>query len=716
VEILAIIAIIAVVISHRSLSSRLGSLEAKVKNGVQVKEDVPVFVPVAPQPQPVAAQTVITGGMEEYVGQPNTLPAMATFVAAQPRQPDPLERFVIWFKEDWLMKLGAFLFIIGCGVFVSYAFANGWIDEAGRIAIGIIAGVFVMAFGFWRTIRFPSQGAIFMALGAGMAILSIFAGRAIYGFFTPASAIAFDFIIVAFVSFASYKFNIRSLALSAQILAFVSPLLAAGQTESVFLFSYLLFISLATLILAGLMGWRGLILSSLVFVGMYSLPYIFSPQFNSEAPIILNFAYIFAMLYLISGMFAVVMRGVENAEDAKNELVLAVLNGLFLFLWIAGAAEKEWHALIFSACAIIFAVCSFIAFRLSSKLHPFYAYGSVAAAFIAAATAALLDGAALIIAFSIEVLILVAVVLALIKSVRAASSTLLLFFVPVILSLPSMSRYLGQKELFTQDFFVFLVLSICLILAGRLIGNAERENTTKENSPIWQAAIIFGTAYTWFIIWGFVHSLIPLQGAAVTIASSVETLILVAVVLALTKSVGAASSTLILFFVPILLAFASMTRYLNSQELFTGDFFVLLILALSLIFAGRLVGNVERGNATKTSSPVWQAAIIFGTVYIWFVIWSFVHILIPPPNTDMATFVALAIYTVVGLWAYFDGLYGNDTARRVYGAMLLIFVVVRLLAVDVWAMKDILSRVITFFSIGILLMSTAFFSKKKKSE
>jgi hypothetical protein len=203
---------------------------------------------------------------------------------------------------------------------------------------------------------------------------------------------------------------------------------------------------------------------------------------------------------------------------------------------------------------------------------------------------------------------------------------------------------------------------------------------------------------------------------AFIIAGSIEVLILVAVVLALIKSVGAASSTLLLFIVPVILSFASMTRYLGQTELFSGDFFVFIIMALSLIIAGRLIGTAERKNPTKESSQVWKTAVIFGTVYIWFVIWGFVHILIPPPNADIATFVALTIYTIIGLWAYFDGLYENDTARRVYGAALLIFVVARLLVVDVWAMKDLLSRIITFFGIGILLMSTAFFSKKKKSE
>src|ERR1035437_9867425 len=556
IEIVGIVLFVAILISNRSLASRISILEAKVKNGV-----VPATNSM-PAAAPVVEQTLTNGGMEEYVA-----PAAAAYTTTAPAEPDPSERSGAWLKEDWLMKVGAFIFILGLGWFVSYAFANNWIGPVGRISMGIIAGVLVMAFAFWRMMRFPQQGGVFMALGAGMTILSIFAGRSVYGFFTPASAIIFDFIIAAFVSFASYKFNLRSLAVASQVLAFAAPLLVAGQTDSIFLFSYLLVISIATLALAGLMAWRGLILTSLIFVGLYSLPYIVAAQggtgmYSVDAPIILNFAYIFATLYLLSGMFAVVRGGVK---EVQNELVLALLNGIFLFLWIYNVPAKEWQMLLFATWAIVFA----------------------------AATAAQLNGAALTIAFTIEVSLLVAIVLALTKDVKAATATSILFVAPVFLS------------------------------------------------------------------------------------------------------------------------FASMTNYLMAREVFTRDTFVLLVLAFSLIVAGRLILSGEREMLGKESNNVSVILIIFGTMYIWFVIWCFLHILMPEAP-DMATFGALTIYTIAGLWAYCASLAGGDTARRVYGAGLLIFVVFRLLFVDVWSMA-LSGRVITFFVIGILLMSTAFLTKRKSA-
>ncbi len=582
---IAFVILIFLVISNRSLSSRLEVVEAKLKNAIKASVDDVKTV----QPSAMEAPSFVAS-----LHSPES-PAILSGKAVADREQTP-NKFIIWLKEDWLMKLGAFLFIVGFAWFVSYAFANNWVGPFGRISIGIVAGVIIMALGFWRMIKYPSQGAVFMSLGAGMAMLTIFAGRALFGFFTPASAIFFDFIIAAFVSFASYKFRIQSLAFIAQILAYVTPLLTAGRTESVFLFSYLLVVSLSTLLLAGATGWRNLIKSSLIFVGLYSFPYMASggrgySGYGGDAGMILNFAYLFSIIYLLADLFAVLKKGAENVKDGIS---LALMNGLFIFLWINTVAPEEWGAMILALFAVIFALSSFAVFKLSSKMAPFYAYGSVAVAFIGAATAAELDGTALTVAFIIEVSLLIPVVLLLTKNVKDAIAASCLFIVPAILSFESVVNYATSRELFTEDFFVLVLMAIALIISGRII------------------------------------------------------------------------------------------TYFSLQK--------------------------DDGKEINAGSLL----VVFGTFYIGYIIWEFIHILMIG-EPDMATMATLVIYTILGLIAYFAGLYGNDIARRTYGMALLAFVVIRLIFVDVWNM-ELFGRVITFLVIGILLMSTAFLTKKKKRE
>jgi len=590
--ILAVIVLVYLVISRRSLSQRLDAVESKLKANKRTVESKPESVNMN-MAQPA-------GFVASIKNEPQvTAPALATDINPTPQQAIEPNRFANWLKEDWLMKLGAFLFIVGFGWFVSYAFANNWIGPIGRISIGIVAGVIIMALGFWRMMKYKAQGAVFMALGAGMAILTIFAGRSIYGFFTPVSAVALDFIIAAFVSYSSYKFNVKSLAFIAQILAFISPLLTAGSTDSVFLFSYLFFISLATLFFASITGWRDLIASSSLFVGLYSLPYISAGSFGSsiysqDAPIILNFIYLFGVMYLLAGMFAVIRKGVQNI---KNEIFLATLNGLLLFMWILNVAPKDWQSMLFAVWAVIFVVSSFIAFKFSSQLAPFYSYGAVAVAFIGAATAAQLSGATLIIAFTVEVLLIILCVLYLTNNVKATNTASWLFAVPIFLSFSSISGYSISHDLFSKDFFVLVIIAIALIVAGRVMVSYSRLQNPNG----------------------------------------------------------------------------------DAKEIQTG----------SLL-------------------------IVFGIFYLGYIIWQFIHIFMVG-TPDMATMTTLIIYTFFGIIAYFSGLYGNDMARTTYGVTLLVFVVVRLIIVDVWQM-ELFGRVITFLAIGVLLMSTAFLTKRKKQQ
>jgi hypothetical protein len=168
-----------------------------------------------------------------------------------------------------------------------------------------------------------------------------------------------------------------------------------------------------------------------------------------------------------------------------------------------------------------------------------------------------------------------------------------------------------------------------------------------------------------------------------------------------------------LFIFPAFLSIASIDEYARSENLFTKDLLVLVLMSAALVVAGRVLSSAAKKDSNVVGKIYdGSTLVVFGTIFIWIIVWLFVHNLLP--NTpDMATMITLVIYTIAGLLAYFAGLFGHDKARRVYGAGLLAFVVARLLFVDVWDM-ELFGRVLTFFVIGTLLMSTAFYSRKIK--
>ncbi|MGB5137335.1 MAG: DUF2339 domain-containing protein [Candidatus Zixiibacteriota bacterium] len=236
-----------------------------------------------PQPQPISAPSVPLGS--------GTTSA---------------DRFFNLVKDDWLLKLGAFLLLVGLSWLATYAFLNNWIGPMGRIALGLVAGAAFLILGTWRIKKYLHQGGIFLVLGSTTILVTIYAAREIYGFFTPASALLVMFLSTAFVALASVKYNSRSLALSGIILAGIAPVLTNSPvTDNVALFSYLFIVTLGVLWIVFLTGRRELTVAALILITIYSLPIwlgIYSPALDT----LLLISFAFAALFFVTNSIGII--------------------------------------------------------------------------------------------------------------------------------------------------------------------------------------------------------------------------------------------------------------------------------------------------------------------------------------------------------------------------------------------------------------------------
>lgn len=503
--------------------------------------------------------------------------------------PTSFDRFVDWMREDWLLKLGALLLLIGFGWLTTYAFLNNWIGPMGRIALGIIAGALFLLLGWWRIRKYIHQGGVFLVLGSTTILLTIFAARTIYDFFTPLSALGVMFLSMAFVALASVKYNSRSLALSSLILAGVAPLLTnAPSPDYVGLFAYLFVVVLGAVWIVVLTGRRELTTAALVLITLYSLPHLFSYT-GTDRGVLLLFAYAFAAVFFLTNTAGILK---SKSKDIGPDLTTAAGNGLFLLAWIMIAAQDEWKSLIIAAWMIVFTVGAFLIFKVTKRREPFYVYAGVGVAMLAAATSAELSGVTLVIAYTIE-------------------------------------------------------SALCAIVAYVIL----RDSAIAERVTLLLA--------------------IPMTLSAQSITSSAWT-----------------------------------TSVINK------DFFVLFILAVTLIGLGSFFFSIRRKEGGATQSQQLNAILLIaGSLYAYVLLWLSLHAGLQDDNT--AVMISLVIYTIVGLLFYFYGLTRGNKGLLLYGGVLIGFVVGRLLLIEVWRM-EIAGRIVTFFLVGALLISTAFLGKKKR--
>jgi uncharacterized membrane protein len=501
---------------------------------------------------------------------------------------DSLDRFINWLKEDWLLKLGAFLLLIGFGWLTTYAFLNNWVGPMGRIALGIFAGIFFLILGWWRIKKYLHQGGIFLVLGSTTVLLTVFAAREIYSFFTPLSALGIMFLSIIFVTLISIKYNSRTLVLTSLVLAGVAPLFTnISSLDYVWLFSYLLIVVLGTVWVVAITGKREVTLAALILVVLYSLPYIFSVSSADKATLLI-FEYAFAIIFFLTNTIGI---SKLKDKDISADLITAALNGLFLLTWIIVAAQEEWKSMIIFTWMIIFIIGAFLVYKITQRKEPFYVYAGVGIAMLAAVTSIELSGATLVIFYTIESAIISLVTYLFLKDMNAVKKISVLLIGPVILSFGSIASQAWNIEVFQKDFFVLLILGVTLFILGLFFLRQSRESGDK-----------------------------------------------------------------------------------NSQQF----------------------------N---------EILLIAGSIYFYVILWLSLHTALENKNT--AVMICLVVYTIIGLITYFYGLLNSKKDLQIYGGAIIGFVVGRLLFVDIWGM-ELTGKIATFFMIGALLVSTAFIGNKKK--
>lgn len=419
----------------------------------------------------------------------------------QPSQSDLFDRFASWFKEDWLLKLGVILLLIGFGWFVSYAFLNNWIGPIGRITFGILFGSIILLFGFFRSHKYLHQGSVFMLLGASVVIMTLYAARVIYNFFNPTSALLIMFTTCVFIALSSIKYKVTWLSYTSVLLSSALPLFVHSPVNNyVGLFTYLLIVIVGSVWVALVSNVRGVLLTALIAVSIYSLPHL--TYLTVDRQILLLYAYLFSATFFIFSVLGLLR---TDTEVSRVDIAISVGNGLFLLAWIMNAALADWRSIIISSWMIVFLIGSFLVYRKTQKKEPFYALSSVALAMLAAALSAELKGPSLTIALTIEVALVPLLNYQITKDLKTTKILCLLFIVPGFISLQSINAYEWSRGIMHGHFFVIFILAIALMSLGFQLRQIILQ-LGDQNRYVHRTLLIMGSLYFYMLVWLVLHS------------------------------------------------------------------------------------------------------------------------------------------------------------------------------------------------------------------
>lgn len=258
--------------------------------------------------------------------------------------------------SHWLNRIGIAAVLVGVSFFLKYAFENNWIGPAGRIVIGLIAGIAVV---LWSE-RFRQRGyEIFScslkAVGIGVLYLSLWAAFQVYHLLPSGIVFAGMVVITAITSALAVVQDAEILAIFALTGGFATPvLLSTGENREVALFSYLAVLNLAMLALTAAKPWRRI--SLLSFIGTIILYVSWYAEFYNRTQLAttLVFAGVFFAIFAASPFFLL-----KRGASSSLAMALAFANGVTFFLqayvmiYEVSANQMAWFSLLLATLYLL---------------------------------------------------------------------------------------------------------------------------------------------------------------------------------------------------------------------------------------------------------------------------------------------------------------------------------------------------------------------------
>jgi uncharacterized membrane protein len=353
-----ILSIVAFVRTRRiaELSLRIAQLEARLRG------ELPARAPAtAPTESDIIAAEVVTETAEVGAAPSTSATAPVPPVIARPPAAVPASESAAW--ETFIGQkafgwLAVVLFVFAAGFFLRYAYQNNWIGPVGRVALGELAGVALIVFGY-RYFRQGWQRFSAMLTSAGVVVLYL-ATYSAFGFYQllpQRHAGVFLAVLVIESMIAAVIYRSAAIALVAVLGGLLTPLLMYSERDIYTeLFIYLAVLNAGVVVALLLRSWPAV--GSAAYLGTQILFWFwYDANYHPEKfAWTLGFQLVIFALYLVQGVCtARFERGSATWEDLARFTLNAIL-GFAAFYVLTRADYRVWLGSAAMLMAAVYAI------------------------------------------------------------------------------------------------------------------------------------------------------------------------------------------------------------------------------------------------------------------------------------------------------------------------------------------------------------------------
>ena len=264
---------------------------------------------------------------------------------------------------NWLAIIGAVALALGVGFFLRLAFENDWIGETGRIILGLVVGLLLLAIAEYAQRHYPVWAQA--VTGGGIAILyfSIYAAFGFYELIDPLPAFLFLALVVLLSGLLALRHESLVIALLGILAAFLTPVLLGQDLQDArLLLAYILVVDIGILGVSTFRNWRWFNLIGLL--GSYGLFALWLEQIPAGDLLLaqVGLSGIFLVFVGATTLFHVIWRRAPGRFD----MALMTLNAMAFYSYTLGLLWETyeiWFGLITLALSLFYGLVGYAAKR-----------------------------------------------------------------------------------------------------------------------------------------------------------------------------------------------------------------------------------------------------------------------------------------------------------------------------------------------------------------
>lgn len=709
------ILIVLIILVYQNLNRKIQILEQKIsdlsKDKAKIKKQEQAFT-----------ETIRSEALPNNGNEVEQKPIPETIDDNSEPENDRLAPVFDFIKQNVLTIIGIFTLVLGIGYFVKYAIDKNWIGESARMGIGFLAGSLLIITAHFIKKNYTVFSSIIM--GGGIAVFYFTTTIAFreYHLFTQNTAFAITCAITLLSIFLSYRYNSEILIIFSLFGGFLAPLMiSTGQSNYIFLFTYLSLLNIGMLITVYLKNWKSVGWIAFIFTAIYL--YFWTTEKTDLSSIIF-----YIITYIIFYAFALYNYFKTKLLSKLDILMLVLINFSSIIGSVYIFSILKYEPL--SVFPLSFALINiFFAFReyLDKKFERNYSvFAGIGIGLLTLAVA---------LQFKTH----------LITSVWAIEASLLLYiwkktghnifkiffyllFPLVILSqMMTWTEYINNKKHLTLIFNPVFLTSL-LVIASCFFNLIllKKESKEKSDAEFFQNAfkvLCFGVIY-FSILFELIYQLSSQHFVVIITYSFLYSIIFTTLLLILNKRLSISEDLEDLLIYGLLFLF--IAHITNSQivdavitkEIGLSFYWVHLIYWAPLLYL--IVKLIPQSEFLKQKAGY----LLISITCILSVSFELYRIYIFLNGTTYQNIFQLQehfsilylpiIWAVLSCGSIFAGLKKNIPELNKIGFGLLGITILKLYLYDVWQMDNV-SRIIAFIILGIILLLSSFMFQKFKN-